>query len=272
MVAQSSPISLVNRSLSQIGSQVFVSSINPSDGSTAGDAASLLYLSTFQSLARTAWWNCLRAQTGSGTQPSVNYPPLTLVAAAVGTPENPQGTTLPIPPQPWLYAYLEPVNCLKARAIIPYFSPQSIGVPIFPIINNGWSYIGDLGQIPFEVGNGIDKNGNPLNLILTNQSQAILQFIVNQSNPVIWDSQFEAAYVASLAAFFVPALALNLPLMQGQINIAEKMIASARASDSNEGSNTQDHVPDWIRARSGGYYSQTAGWNGPGYADMPWPG
>lgn len=272
MVAQSSQISLCNRALSAIGSQVSVSSISPSDGTTAGDQCSLLFLPTFQQLARTAWWNCFRAQTGQGSFASVDLPPLTLLAAAVGTPENPQGTTLPVPPAPWLYAYLQPTNCLKARAILPFFPPQNIGVPIFPVSNQGRSWVRGLGQIPFEVGTGIDKEGNPLNLILTNQSQAILQFIVNNSNPVFWDAQFEAAFVAALGAFLVPGLTLHMPLMQLQIGIADRMIANARSSDANEGFNTQDHTPDWIRARSGGFYSETAGWAGPGYDNMAWPG
>jgi hypothetical protein len=270
MVSTSSQISLSNRALSAIGSQASVTSILPSDNTTQGDACSLLFIPTFTQLARTSWWNCLRAQTGYGSQPSLNFPPLSLLAAAVGTPENPNGTTLPTPPGNWLYAYQEPVNCLKARAIIPYCPPQNTGVPIFPTGNQGRSWFFGIGQIPFEVGTGIDKNGNPLNLIFTNQRNAMLQFIVNNPNPAFWDSQLEAAFVAALAAFLVPALALHLPLMQGQIAIADRMIASARASDANEGSNTQDHQPDWITARSGGYYSQREGWSGPGYDQMSW--
>lgn len=272
MVAQSSQISLCNRSLSAIGAQASVSSINPSDETTAGDQCSLLFLPTFQQLGRTAWWNCLRAQTGQGTLPSLTSAPLTLLAAAQGTPENPQGATLPLPPSPWLYAYMEPPDCLKARAILPYFPPQATGTPVFPVGSQGKSWARGIGQIPFEVGYGVDKNGNPLNLILTNQSQAMLQFIVNQPNPTIWDAQFEAAFVAALAAFLVPALTLHMPLMQLQIGIADRMIANARASDANEGFNTQDHTPDWIRARSGGFYSETAGWAGPTYDNMAWPG
>ena len=272
MVANSTQQSLCNRALSAIGAQASVSSINPSDGSTASDQCSLLFLPTFTQIARTAWWNCLRAQTGQGSQLSLNFPSLSLLAAAVGTPENPQGTTLPTPPGNWLYAYQEPPNCLKARAVLPYFPPQATGVPIFPVGNQGRSWLFGLGQIPFEVGTGVDKNGNPLNLILTNQSQAMLQFIVNNPNPVFWDSQLEAAFVAAFAAFLVPALTLHMPLMQAQITIAERMIANARASDANEGFQTQDHLPDWLRARAGGWYSQTTGWGGPGYDAMSWPG
>ena len=116
-----------------------------------------------------------------------------------------------------------------------------------------------------------DASGNPLQTIVTNQSQAQLLYTVDQPNPSIWDVQFQAAFVAALAAFLVPALSMQLPLMQLQINMAERLIAEARASDGNEGSNSQDHNPDWMRARaggSGGWYQGT--WCGVGYDNMAW--
>jgi hypothetical protein len=129
-----------------------------------------------------------------------------------------------------------------------------------------------MGRIPFKVAYGTDSNNNPYTIVLTNQEQAELNYTVNQQNPAIWDSQFEAAFVAALAAFLVPALSLHMGLMQANITLAERIIGEARASDSNEGSNTQDNQPDWIRARSGGSGGWYQGsWNDAGYENVAWP-
>jgi len=120
-----------------------------------------------------------------------------------------------------------------------------------------------------------DANGNTINVILTNQSQAMAVYTMNQPNPQFWDSLFEQAMVATLGAWLVPALSLNMPLMQAQISIAERLVMEARVRDGNEGVTSMDHVPDFIRARQGatGRY-----WNngGPGgyaynYCNLSWP-
>ena len=261
MTASSSQTSIANRSLAQIGGKSFISSAFPSDGTASGNAVNLLYTPTFEQLARTAWWDCLSFQAT-----------LSLLGAAPGTPEGGSSGAGLLPPTPWLYMYARPVNCLKARAIVPTFPFNGIGTPDTTINNGAPIWLRGRGQIPFKAAYSVDANGNPIGVILTNQSQAQLTYVVNQPQPAIWDSQFEAAYVASLAAFLVPALAMNMPLMNMQINIAERLIMDARASDANEGSNCQDNIPDWIIARSGGSGAWWDGWQGPGYNDMAWPG
>jgi hypothetical protein len=136
----------------------------------------------------------------------------------------------------------------------------------------GW--IGGQGQIPFKIAYGTDAQNNPLQIILTNQSQAQLVYTVNQPNPQTWDSLFQQAAVASLAAYLVPALSLNLPLMGAQIKNAEAMIAQARIRDGDEGSTCQDHIPDWITARNGGasYYGLSGSGQYGGWGNMVWPG
>lgn len=240
-----SVVSVCNIALLSIGAQAQISSLN--DGSTEGDACSTLFNFIYQMLARAAYWNCLQQQAT-----------LTLLQAAPGTPENPQGTSLPLPPQPWLYSYLQPSDCLAARYLLPTWPTQGSS-PISPAMVASPPWIPGQGQIPFKVVYGTDANSNPRNVILTNQTQAQLVYTVNQPNPIIWDSSFTAAMVASLAAWLVPALALNLPLMAGQVKKAEELVMEARVRDANEGSNSQDHIPDWmiIRNSGGGY-----GWNG----------
>ena len=255
-------VSIVNRALLSIGARAQVSSISPSDGSTEADAAATLFAPTFESLARSANWNCLRQQAL-----------LTLLYAASGTPENPLGTTLATPPQPWLYAYALPSDCLKVRFIAPTLTTATSSsgttfnnaAPI--VMPNG-------GSVPFVVAYSTDSSGNPIQVILTNQETAQIVYTVNQSNPIIWDSLFQEAMVSSLAAFFVPALSLNLPLMQNAIKRAESTIAQARAVDGNEGVTTMDHTPDWIRVRGGvGRLSSVLGNSQSfSYDDMVWPG
>lgn len=257
-MATGNVISICNRALLAIGSQSQISSLT--EGSTQADACATLFTPTYESLARMAFWNCLRKQIV-----------LSLIAAAAGTPENPQGTTLPYPPVPWLYSYQLPSDCLQARFLVA--SLPTIGtssVPISPAMLGGQTIIPSQ-RITFEVGYATDANNNPIQIILTNQTQAQLVYTVNQSNPQIWDSLFQSAMVASLAAFLVPALSLNISLAQIQTKLADTLITQARVRDGDEGTTSQDHIPDWIRARNAGstygYYGYSEGYD----SIMPWP-
>lgn len=242
-----STVSIGNRSLLSIGARAQIS--NLSEGSTESNAIAVLFNPTYEALARSAPWNCFRAQVT-----------LTLLAAASGTPENPNGTTLPLPPTPWLYSYLYPSNCLAMRFIVPSLPATGTGIPVTSATQAAPIYIPGGGQIPYAVAYSQDSSGNPLTVILTNQSQAQAVYTVNQPDPSTWDSQFQAAMVASLGAYLAPALSLDMPLMQMSIKTAETIIAQARRSDGNEGVTVVDHVPDFIRARSAG-----AGCYGYGY-------
>ncbi len=260
-MATGSTLSIINRSLLSIGSQSQVSSLN--EGSAQANAAATLFVPCFESLARSAPWNCLRKQAT-----------LTLLAAAQGTPENPDGTTLPLPPTPWLYSYAQPSDCLQVRFLVPSLPAPTGGVPLFSVNTGAPTWLPNGGQIPYAVAYSVDNNNNPINVILTNQSQAIAVYTVNQPNPQIWDSLFQAAMVASLAAYFVPALSLHMPLMQIQIKLAESMIQQARVRDGNEGVTSMDHVPDWMRARRGASGYRINGYGNAGYSwpDMCWSG
>lgn len=230
---------IVNRALLSIGARAQVSSINPSDGSTEADACSILYTPTFESLAREAQWNCLRAQAK-----------LSLIGAATGTPENPTGTTILLPPTPWLYMYLIPNASLAVRSLVP--SAPSTGVTPQTSFNNAAPFhVPGRGQVPFVVSSAQDISGNIIEVILTDQAQAQAIYTLNQPNPATWDSLFQSAMVASLAAYLVPALSLNMQLMSAQTSIAERLVMRARVADGNEGDTVMDHNPDWMRARGG---------------------
>lgn len=263
MPANVSVTSLCNRSLAQIGGKAQIG--NPNEESAAARACNLLFSPTFQMLARSARWNCLEKQVT-----------LSLLLAAAETPENSAGTP-PFPPEPWIYEYQLPSDCLMGHYILPTFppNPNSGGTPPTTASVAGPLSLRGRGQIPFKIMTDTDPQGVPRNIIVTNQQQAIFNYTADIQNPAIWDTQFQAAFVASLAAFLVPALSMHMPLMSMQIQLAERIIAEARAKDGNEGSNSQDNIPDWIRSRSGGadgYYSGYSGgsWFG-GYCSMAWP-
>lgn len=258
-------LSIANRALLSVGARAQISSFNPSDGSDEANAISTLWTPTFEQLARTAQWNCLTAQVT-----------LSLIQAAQGTPENPNGTSYPVPPTPWLYAYAYPSNCLDLRFIVPSLPIQEGGtVPATTINNAAGTVIPTGGQIPYVVATILDKNNTPIQVILCNQDQAQAVYTANYPNPALWDSMFQSAMVAALGAFLVPALSLSLPLMDRCIRLAEDIIAKARAADGNEGVTVMDHLPDWMRAR---YGAQGFGWGYGGistfggYVNMVWPG
>ena len=261
-MSSASQISIVNRALLSIGARAQVGSLQ--EGSTEANAASVLFTPTFEALARSAYWNCLRKQAI-----------LTLLAAAQGTPENPDGTTMPLPPQPYLYMYALPSDCLMMRFIMPIF-PNNTGlgtIPLTSVGNQANPTYGIDGQIPYAVAYATDTQNNPINVILTNQTQAQAVYTVDQPNPVIWDSMFQAAMVASLAAYLVPALSLNLPLMSMSIKAAETIIAQARVRDGDEGVVSQNRQADWITARNrGGNTGWIDGGFSPMFGLMAWPG
>lgn len=255
-------LNIANRALLAVGARAQISSLNPSDGSVEGDAVSVLWQSTFEQLARTAHWNCLGKQVA-----------LAVVAAASGTPENPDGSSLPLPPTPWLYAYAYPSDCLDVRYVIPS-NPATSGstIPTFSANVAAATWLPTGGQIPFKV-QLIDASPASQRLcILTNQELAEVVYTINYSNPSIWDSLFQEAMVASLGAFLVPALSLSIPLLDRCVKQAEVAIAQARIRDGNEGVTNMDHTPDWMQVRSGGQgFALGSGFDsGTGY-NVVWP-
>jgi hypothetical protein len=162
--------------------------------------------------------------------------------------------------------------------LVPSFPGDTgSGVPPTTINNSIGPWLPSGGQIPFQVTTyQLTPDQTPKTVILTNQDQAQAAYTANIQNPAQWDSLFQAAMVASLGAFLVPALSLSLPLMDRSIKAAEGAIHVARAMDGNEGVTTMDHLPDWIAARAG---AGSSGWSYWGYftngalcyQNMCWP-
>lgn len=240
-------VDITNRALAAISARSTVSSIAPPDGSNEANNAALLFQPTFEMLGRAAFWNIFRKQAA-----------LTVLKAAAGTPENPGGATLPIPPSPWLYAYAYPTDCLMARFLLPSLGNPAIGGA--PLSGLGWApTTGTVPTSPFVVAADTDTLGNPIRTILTNLDRAQMVYTVNLPDPDQWDSGFQEAMVAALGAKLVPALTGNLTMMQLQIGIATRIVGEARKSDGNEGLTIVDPIPDWIRIRGTGWLSQWPG-------------
>lgn len=253
-----SQIDVVNLALLRISSRSQVSSINPSDGSAAGDAASLLWTPTFEMLGRAAHWNCFRKQV-----------PLTLIKAKMGTPENLTGTFSADPPTPWLYSYAYPSDCLLERYIIAPSDSSGIGTPIFS--GNGWASTTAKSQaVPFAAAFDTDSTSSPIRVILTNQSSAIGVYTVNQPDPSAWDAQFRQAMISSLAVWLIPALTGNAQMMSISIGMAEKIVKEARRTDGDEGLTIVDNIPDWISVR-GTLWAQNASNFITPYGSLTWP-
>lgn len=236
-----SQVSLANRALLQAGARTTIAGFPPADQSVEAQACATYWQSTYEQLARTSQWNTFRQQTT-----------LTLLMAAQGTPENPDGTSYPTPPVPYLYAYAYPADCLRLWWIVPSF-PVSVGstTPQTTDSNNSPTWLPNQGQIPYQISNFTSPTGSPEIIILTNQDQAQAVYCINQPNPQTWDSLFQQAFVSSLAAYLVSALNLSIPLGQLNIKAAEIAIAQAKAADGNEGTTAMDHLPDWMAARAG---------------------
>lgn len=245
------PVTVVNMALAAIGSQSSISSIGPPDTSTESLCAALFYQPKIDALHRAAHWNCTRFQ---------DY--LTLAKAAVGTPENPDGS-LPAPPIPWLYEYVYPVDCLQARYIVPIVPNPAVNPPFTTAQTTAPIFWGGA-PIKYVVATDTNDQGRLMRVILTNMRQAQLVYTKRITDPNMWDPHFLDAAQAFLAANFVNPLARNKSLLNDQVAIASDLIRQARVSDGNESLTNQDVVPDFIAVRSNG-----GGW-GPGIIFQSW--
>jgi hypothetical protein len=246
----SSPLDVCNLALSQVSGRARVQSISPSDGTVAGDACALLYQPTVDAFSRAAHWNCLRFQTGP--LGSKEPPPLQLLKAAVGTPEQIANPQLSPPPQPWLYEYLLPSDCLKARFLVPLFTQPSASPPLTTAGGLMLPAVAPSVSVPFQVAVDLDAQGNEQQVILTDLSQAQLVYTRRLANIALWDAQFVMGVKSALAVWLAPAVNGSITMANQAMAVAKAMLDAARMSDGNEGPQIQDHVPDWIRIREGG--------------------
>lgn len=259
-----SPVDLCNAALDQISAKTSISGIDPASppSNVAAQVAARTYQRQVDAIFRAAHWNSARKQKT-----------LTLLKAAIGTPENPSGA-LPQPPIPWRYAYAYPDDCLKVRFVIPNpnmapggSSPimTNVGVSNIPWVNT---------SLPFQP--AIDENdqGNQIKVVLTNARLAQAVYSARIANCDLWDPALQNAVIGALGAWFAAPITGSLDRQKMMIGLASALVKEARASDGNEGITQMDHVPDWMQVRDsgggfgwgvpgGGYMSGWDAWGGP---------
>lgn len=259
------PVDLCNMALDQISARTSIVGINPASppNNLAAQVASRTYQTQVDAIFRSAHWNSARLQRG-----------LTLLKAAIGTPENPNGA-LPQPPIPWRYEYAYPDDCLKVRFVIPTPNlPVSGGAPI--MTNVGISYQPLVKtSMPFVPAIDYDSNNNQIKVILTQACKAQCVYTARIDNPDLWDSALQNAVIGALAAWFCAPITGDDKKLMARINIAAGLIKAARVSDGNEGITSTDHIPDWMQIRGsgdgffgwavpdGGFMAGWDSWSGP---------
>ncbi len=115
-----------NRALQVMGSRTNMT-LSEFNNQTSNEAiqCQLIMFKLRDELNRMAPWDCV-----------TKWASLTYITTIPGNPENPQAGA-PLwqpgqPPIPWSYEYQYPVDCLRARMIIPQYTTQAGGVPIYP--------------------------------------------------------------------------------------------------------------------------------------------
>lgn len=275
------PTDVANQALDAIGSENIIGDLE--EGTREAQVLLRAYRECLRQLLRAAHWNFARKTT-----------PLTLLADATGQTPN-VGNQVP---QPWIYEYEYPVDCVKARFVPWNYNAVTTPIPPGNVVppnsqaaletNLGappwvgqaqraalwceatdFNYPPPQGQIWWQT-QGVSPVGRTV--ILTNQLYAQLVYTAYLPYPTVWDPLFRAAMVAYLASEVALPLTkdkkFGLTIRAQQIAIAKEKVMQARVTDGNEGVANSDIPVDWMNARrSGGYWG--GGWNnagsGPGY-------
>lgn len=250
-----SPVDLINQSLDQISARTSVAGINPPSppNNLAAQVASRTYQTQVNAVFRAAHWNSARLQNQ-----------LTLLKAAVGTPENPSGydsngNLLPIPPVPFRYQYAWPNDCLLLRFVIPRPNlpiagqapiMTNVGISNQPLVNT---------SVPFVVAIDTDLNSNQIKVINTNAQKAQAVYTGRIDNCDLWDASLQNAVIGTLAAWMCMPITGDKSLMTMRVQLAVGLVNAARISDGNEAITSMDIIPDWMQVRNAG-----SGWGGLG--------
>lgn len=247
-------VRLCNLALGQIVARTQITGLNPPSppNNIAAAVMADLYQLQTDAVFRAAHWNSARKQAD-----------LTLLKAARGTPENPDGS-LPTPPIPWMYEYGYPTDCLKVRFVIPQpnlpaagTAPlmTNVGVTSMPWVNT---------SLPFVPAIDNDADGNQVKVILTDACRAQGVYTARIANPDLWDPSLQNAVIGALGAWACAPVSGSMERQKLAIGIASSLIKAARDSDGNEGITQMDYIPDWMQVRNAGGGLGLFGWSTPG--------
>lgn len=224
-----SQVQICNLALASVGTRSTIASLT--EGSAESIQCSLHYDVALEATLRGAHWNFARKQVT-----------LALIADAT------QGQTVP---QPWLYEYALPSNCLMARFVLPQMAATGLPVPNV-----------QRQPVPFIIGSDQDADGNDITVLLTNEPSAQLVYTGRMTNPAVYDPSFVDAFVPVLGSKLAIPLTGDRQRRADQLQIAQGLLNAAQVSNGNEGLTVIDHQPDWMRVRGfgGDWIPDGAGW------------
>nr|WP_198983065.1 hypothetical protein [Herbaspirillum sp. ASV7] len=223
-------VEIANMALDVIGTRSTVASLT--EGSPEANAINRQYGNALDCVLRAAHWNFARKQV-----------PLTLLQ---------DGTAGGNPPTPWLYEYAYPSDCLLMRHIMP--SVQVTPVPGGVSVPSPVAAVGP--PVKFLLSTDTDASGNPIQVILTNQPQAVGVYTFRNQNTQMFDSLFVQCLTHYLGARVCIALTGDKVMMKNALEMAHQYSLDAQAKNGNEGITVIDSMPEWIRVR--GYASDWA--------------
>lgn len=219
-----SQINICNLALDAMGARSTIASLT--EGSAESAACSRQYEPALEAVLQAAHWNFARKQVA-----------LTLLKDGTQTPSQ----NVPVP---WVYEYAVPSDSLQMRYVMPISVSQNtsfVGTPAtqYPITP----------PVRFIVSSDQDTNGNPINVILTNQPNAIGVYTFRCTNVNLFDSQFVRAFANYLGYLLAIPLSGDKNLAKMCFQVADSTCKQAQASNGNEGIEIHDAIPDWIQTR-----------------------
>jgi hypothetical protein len=245
MGVATSDVAICNLALDAAHCRSSISAIG--ENSAEGQACARHYEQAKEAVLRAAHWNFARKQIN-----------LALLNDATLTPPQPV-------PQPWMYEYAYPSDCVLAYGVLPQMTN-----PAGASINGDWQP--PQPQMPmarFIVAQDNDVTGNAIPVILTNVPQAQLVYTVRVSNPNLFDPMFVDALTYYLAARLAGPLTGDKQHAMSLFQHAAAMTREAAGMNGNEGPTIIDQTPDWIRVR--GILSDWAQMPGAGWFVDPFP-
>jgi hypothetical protein len=225
----SSQVQIANMALDVIGTRSTITSLT--EGSTEANAIARHWDNAVDAVLRAAHWNFARKQRA-----------LTLLQ------DGTQGQPVP---QPWLYEYAYPSDCVLMRSLMPTIQVNPVSSPGVP------APVAAYGPPPrFLMSTDTDINGNALEVLLTNQPQATGVYTFRNTNTAMWDALYVQAFAAYLGARVCLALTGDKTTAKMALAEAQQYAIDAQRVNGNEGLTVIDSIPDWMRAR--GYNSDWA--------------
>ena len=214
------------------------------ENSAEGQACARHYEQSKEAVLRCAHWSFARKQGN-----------LSLLLDATITP--PQAV-----PQPWLFEYAYPSDCLLARMAMPQLvNPQ--GTPVSTGLNPR------MHATRFVVAQDNDTTGNAIPVILSNTPQAQLVYTTRVMNPNLFDSMFVEMLTTYLGAKLARVLSGNEQRAQSLFQQAQAIEKRAQSMNGDEGLTIIDSMPDWMRVR--GFIEDWAQVPGAGFFVDPFP-